>query len=115
MDNLPEILKLTVFISFIIVVFDYFKEVEKKIFYFSCWACILAALCDPNTGGFTNFGNLIVAFLFFMAFNQRRKREMHKNNENETEKALKESIEKKLKSYETVDDFWKAMGIDHNS
>lgn len=113
MDNLPEILKLTVFISLIIVIFDYFKEVGKKIFYFSCWACILAALFDSNTGGFTNFGNLIGAFLIFMAFNQRRKREGNKHNE--TEKALKESIEKKLKSYETVDDFWKAMGIDPNS
>ena len=30
----------------------------------------------------------------------------------ETIEALKESREKKLVSYETVDDFWKAMGID---
>lgn len=37
--------------------------------------------------------------------------EIHKPNA-ETIKALKESREKKLVSYETVDDFWKAMGID---
>ncbi|MGZ3633582.1 MAG: hypothetical protein ACXU9U_04890 [Parachlamydiaceae bacterium] len=33
----------------------------------------------------------------------------------ETIEALKESREKKLVSYETVDDFWKAMGIDPNA
>ena len=29
-----------------------------------------------------------------------------------TEKALKESREKKLKTYKTLDEFWAAMGID---
>lgn len=38
----------------------------------------------------------------------------HKPNA-ETIEALKESREKKLVSYETVDDFWKAMGIDPNA
>lgn len=33
----------------------------------------------------------------------------------ETIEALKESREKKLVSYETVDDFWKAIGIDPNA
>ena len=33
----------------------------------------------------------------------------------ETVKALKESREDKLESYETLDDFWKAMGIDPNA
>lgn len=33
----------------------------------------------------------------------------------ETIEALKESREKKLVSYETMDDFWKAMGIDPNA
>lgn len=33
----------------------------------------------------------------------------------ETIDALKESREKKLVSYDTVDDFWSAMGIDPNA
>ena len=33
----------------------------------------------------------------------------------ETIEALKESREKKLESYKSVDDFWKAMGIDPNA
>lgn len=33
----------------------------------------------------------------------------------ETIEALKESRDKKLVSYETMDDFWKAMGIDPNA
>lgn len=33
----------------------------------------------------------------------------------ETIEALKESRESKLKSYKTLDDFWKAMGIDPNA
>lgn len=33
----------------------------------------------------------------------------------ETIEALKESREEKLISYETIDDFWKAMGIDPNA
>lgn len=40
--------------------------------------------------------------------------ETHEPNA-ETIEALKESREKKLVSYETVDDFWKAMGIDPNA
>lgn len=33
----------------------------------------------------------------------------------ETFEALKESREGKLESYKTLDDFWKAMGIDPNA
>jgi hypothetical protein len=78
--------EIIVLICLIIVIFDYFREVGKKTFYFSCWVCIFAALCDPKTGGFTNFGNLIGAFLIFMAFNQRRKRESRsKINKNSCE------------------------------
>lgn len=33
----------------------------------------------------------------------------------ETQEALRESREEKLVSYETVEDFWKAMGIDPNA
>jgi hypothetical protein len=40
--------------------------------------------------------------------------ETHEPNA-ETIEALKESREKKLVSYETIDDFWKAMGIDPNA
>lgn len=40
--------------------------------------------------------------------------EAHEPNA-ETIKALKESREKKLVSYETIEDFWKAMGIDPNA
>jgi hypothetical protein len=40
--------------------------------------------------------------------------ETHKPNA-ETIEALKESREKKLVSYEKLDDFWKAMGIDPNA
>ena len=40
--------------------------------------------------------------------------EAHEPNA-ETIEALKESREKKLVSYETVDDFWQAMGIDPNA
>ena len=39
---------------------------------------------------------------------------IHKPNA-ETIEALRESREEKLESYETVDDFWKAMGIDPNA
>ena len=38
----------------------------------------------------------------------------HKPNA-ETIEALRESREEKFESYETVDDFWKAMGIDPNA
>jgi hypothetical protein len=34
---------------------------------------------------------------------------------NETIEALKESREGKLESYDTLDDFWKAMGVDPNA
>lgn len=40
--------------------------------------------------------------------------ETHEPNA-ETREALKESREGKLISYETIDDFWKAMGIDPNA
>lgn len=40
--------------------------------------------------------------------------ETHKPNA-ETVEALKESREKILVSYENIDDFWKAMGIDPNA
>lgn len=40
--------------------------------------------------------------------------EAHQPNA-ETIKALEESREKKLESYKSVDDFWKAMGIDPNA
>lgn len=41
---------------------------------------------------------------------------MHSHEPNaETIKALKESREGKLESYKTLDEFWKAMGIDPNA
>jgi len=33
----------------------------------------------------------------------------------ETREALRESREKKLKSYKTLDEFWKAVGIERNA
>lgn len=72
---MKEFIEISILISFLIVIFDYFKEVNKKIFYFSCWICILACLFDPQTRGFTNISNLIFAFLIFMAFRQRKNRE----------------------------------------
>jgi len=68
--------EIIVLVCFLIVIFDYFKEVSKNLFYFACWVCITAAMFDPSTGGFTSPANLFIAFLIFMAFNQRRKREI---------------------------------------
>lgn len=49
----------------------------------------------------------------FTRRDQKRHREYSPNEE--TIEALKESRKGKLESYETLDDFWKAMGIDPNA
>jgi len=70
-----EIIGLITLTSFFIVIIDYFKEINKTIFYFACWISIAACLFDGSTRGFTNPVNLLFAFLIFMAFRQRKKKE----------------------------------------
>lgn len=72
---MTEIIGIITLTSFLIVIIDYFKEVNDKLFYISCWIAIAACLFDASTRGFTNPVNLLFAFLIFMAFRQRKKKE----------------------------------------
>lgn len=72
---MTEIIGIITLTSFLIVIIDYFKEVNKKLFYTSCWIAITACLFDASTRGFTNPVNLLFAFLILMAFRQRKKKE----------------------------------------
>lgn len=72
---MKEAVEIFTLVGFFILIFDYFKEVNKILFYISCWICIGMALYHIEMGGGINYANLLIAFLVFMTFNQRRKRE----------------------------------------